>query len=161
MLISILSLYCYIQSLRHDHYMYTKYPFPSISPPHLPVTQTVVVRLQLLKRASCARIQHATSYFSPYTHQLNITPFSHSESLLSAASLRLRYSCTWSPRGLLIYRDRVAAGNTCRMVVVARPAASANRHATSTKCLSTETLHRARTRFAYADTADIPCFLVL
>ena len=94
-LISILSLCRYIQSPQQNHHMYIKYSFPSIPPPHLAITPNVVVRLQMLKRASCACTQHATSYFCPYTHQRNITPFSHSESLVSTESLQLHYSCKW------------------------------------------------------------------
>lgn len=49
-------------------------------------------------------------------------------------------------------------GDACR--VVAKPAASANHHATSTKRLSTKTLHRAQTRIAHADAASVTCLLV-
>ena len=118
----------------------------------------MVVRLQMLKRASCACVQHATSYFSPYTHHLaNITPYPRSGSLLFAASLRLHYSCAWEItdiQGSGGCGERVARGCGGETGCFREP----SRHLHT--CLSTETLHRARTRLAHHDAASVTCFSV-
>jgi len=139
--------------------MCIKYSFPSIPSSHLPATTTVVVRLQMLRRASCACIQHATSYFSPYTHQLaNITPYPRSESLVSTASMQLHYSCAWmitDIQGSGGCGERMPHGCGGETGCFREP----SRHLHT--CLSTETLDRARTRLAHADAVSVTCFFAL
>ena len=73
-----------------------------------------------------------TRHRIPFPTRINLPTSPHCP-ILSPWSLPHHCNCTIAVHGgLLIYRDRVAAGNTCRVVVVARPAASAaNHHATS------------------------------